>query len=59
MATGISEDEATRVLAGEIEPTEDQREQLEVLLSDYGRAVKVVNAEMMKRRLSTDDLPEA
>lgn len=51
VATGISEDEATRLLAGEIEPTDDQRELLRGLLRDYARMVAVVNAETLKHRL--------
>jgi hypothetical protein len=51
IATGISEAEAVRILAGEIEPTDEQRVILEQLLSDYSHAVKVVNAETMRRRL--------
>jgi hypothetical protein len=51
VATGISEDEAGRVLAGEIEPTDEQRERLKALLRDYSRAIVTVNAETLKRRL--------
>lgn len=51
VTTGISEDEAALLLAGETEPTDEQREWLEKLLIDYGVAVRRVNAEMMKRRL--------
>jgi hypothetical protein len=51
VATGLSENEAAMLLAGEIEPTHEQREQLETLLSEYARVVKVVNATTLKRRL--------
>jgi len=44
------------LLAGEIEPTDAQRGQLEGLLGEYARAVQLVNAETMKRRLSPTDL---
>jgi len=50
VATGISEAEAELLLAGQIEPTDEQREQLERLLSDYARAIRAINAETLKRR---------
>ena len=56
VVAGLSEQEAELLLAGEIEPTDEQREQLERLLSDYVRAIKAVNAETMKRGLAPTDL---
>jgi hypothetical protein len=53
VATGISEAEALRVLAGEIEPTDDQRVLLERLLEQYAEAIRIVNAETMKQRIGT------
>ncbi|HYN81180.1 MAG TPA: hypothetical protein VES88_06730 [Gemmatimonadaceae bacterium] len=51
VAAGISETEAALLLRGEIEPTDELREILETLVSDYAHAVKAVNAETMKRRI--------
>ncbi len=51
VSTGVSEDEASLLLAGEIEPTDEQHERLERLLNDHALAIRRVNAETMKRRL--------
>jgi hypothetical protein len=51
VAIGLSEHEATLLLAGEIEATDEQRLQLERLLAAYAQAISVVNAETLKRRL--------
>jgi hypothetical protein len=51
VAVGMSEGEAARVLGGEIEPTDQQREALESLIGEYAAAVKLVNAATLKRRL--------
>jgi hypothetical protein len=52
LAVGISEDEAQRVLSGEIEPNDEHCEKLEHLQKDYARAVRRMSAEAMKKRLS-------
>ena len=51
VATGLSDVEANRLIAGEIEPTDEQRETLEALFADYARAIREVNAETMRRRV--------
>jgi hypothetical protein len=55
VATGVSEQEAALLLAGEIEPTDEQRGQFQGLLRDYGRAIKAVNAASMKQRLALEN----
>lgn len=48
---GITEEATNRILAGQLEPTDEHRATLEDLLSNYAGSIKGVNAATLKRRL--------
>lgn len=52
IALGLDQDEISGILSGKVHPSAEQREKLEGLIAHYRWAIRIVNVEVMKHRLS-------